>query len=126
MPSTAIACGTILILVGILGGIAGNLHNNFSPTALIPAVFGVLLAACGFLAWKKENLRKHLMHAAVVIALLGFIGGLFSLRGPIMSSQIGDVTSLTAKIAMAAVCLVFIILGVKSFIDARRNRVNAS
>jgi uncharacterized membrane protein YfcA len=126
MPSTAIACGTILILIGILGAIAGNLHNNFSPTALIPAVFGVLLAACGFIAWKKESLRKHLMHAAVLIALLGFIGGLFSLRGPIMSGQMGDVTSLTAKIAMAAVCLLFVILGIKSFIDARRNRVGAA
>jgi uncharacterized membrane protein YfcA len=122
MPSTSIACGTLLILIGILGAIAGNLHGNFSPTSLIPAIFGILLAVCGFLAWKKESLRKHLMHAALLIALLGLIGGLFSLRGPITSGQVGDVTALTAKIAMAAVCLLFMILGVKSFIDARRNR----
>lgn len=125
MPSTSIACGTLLILIGILGAIAGNLHGNFSVTSLIPAIFGVLLAICGFIAWKKESLRKHVMHVAVLVALLGIIGGLFSLRGAITTGQVGDVTALTAKIAMVAVCLLFVILGIKSFIDARRNRANA-
>lgn len=124
MPSTSIACGTLLILIGLLGAVAGNLHGNFSVTSLIPAIFGVLLAICGLVAWKKEDLRKHMMHVAVLFALLGVIGGLFSLRGAITTGQVGDVTALTAKIAMVAVCLLFVILGIKYFIDARRNRAS--
>lgn len=122
MPSTSIACGTLLILIGILGAIAGQLHGKFSFTALIPAVFGVLLALCGFLAWKKESLRKHLMHGALLVALLGLIGTFFSpgIRGAISSGHIADGTSFTAQISMAAVCLLFLILGIKSFIDARK------
>lgn len=124
MPSTSIACGTLLILIGILGAIAGQLNGKFSFTALIPAVFGILLALCGFLAWKKENLRKHLMHAALVVALLGLVGTFMSpgVRGAISSGHIGDGTSFTAQISMGAVCLLFLILGIKSFIDARKNR----
>lgn len=122
MPSTSIACGTLLILIGILGAIAGQLNGKFSFTALIPAVFGILLALCGFIAWKKESLRKHLMHGALLVALLGLIGTFMSpgIRKAIAEGHIGDGTSFTAQISMAAVCLLFLILGIKSFIDARR------
>ena len=123
MPSTSIACGALLILIGILGAVAGQLHGRFSPTALIPTIFGVLMAACGFLAWKKPDLRKHLMHGALLVALLGLIGTFMSpgIRKAISDGQIGDGTSFTAQISMGLICLLFIILGVKSFIDARRN-----
>lgn len=124
MPSTSIACGTLLILIGVLGAIAGNLNGRYSNTALIPVVFGALLAACGFIAWKKEALRKHAMHAAILVALLGFIGTLFSpgIRNAISTGHVGDGTSFAAQVAMAAVCLIFIILGIRSFIEARRSR----
>ena len=125
MPSTSVTCGTLLILIGILGAVAGQLNGRYSHTAWIPAVFGVLLAACGFIAWKKENLRKHVMHAALLVALLGLVGTLFSpgIRNAISTGHVGDGTSFAAQVAMAAVCLLFLILGIKSFIDARRSRV---
>ena len=118
MPSTSIACGTLLILIGILGYIAGMIHGNASITALIPAVVGVLLFLFGVLARTRENLRRHLMHAAVVVALLGFLasaGRLFS--------KLGDITynaAVVSQVSMALICLLFVILAVKSFIDARR------
>ena len=124
MPSTSIAFGTVLILIGILGALAGYLNGRYSNTALIPAVFGILMAACGFLAWKKESLRKHLMHAAVLIALLGLVGTAFSpgIRNFLTTGHVSDSTSFAAQVSMGAVCLLFLILGIKSFIDARRNR----
>ena len=121
MPSTAIGLGVLQILIGIVGYIYGMMNGNASITALIPAFFGIVLAGLGFAARAKENLRKHLMHAALVVALLGFI-----LPAGRLISRIGDLTlsaAVLSQIAMAAVCLLFVILGIKSFADARRNRV---
>lgn len=120
MPSTAIALGGLLILIGIVGYIYGAMNGNASVTALIPAFFGIVLAVLGAAAQAKENLRKHLMHAALVVALLGFImptGRLLSRASEFVLSP-----ATLAQILMAAVCLLFLILGIKSFADARRNR----
>jgi ascorbate-specific PTS system EIIC-type component UlaA len=121
MPSTAIALGILLILIGIIGYAYGSTSGNASITALIPAFFGIVLAALGAAARAKDNLRKHLMHAALVVALLGFImptGRLLSRADEFVLSP-----ATLAQILMAAVCLVFLTLGIKSFADARRNRV---
>jgi hypothetical protein len=118
MPSTAIACGTLLVLIGILGYINGVMTNHESFTALIPAFVGIVLLVLGIFARKNEGLRKHLMHAAVIIALLGFLasaGRLVSKLGSISYSA-----AVVSQVSMALVCLLFVILAVKSFIDARR------
>src|SRR5215218_1451851 len=73
MPSTSVWFGRILILLGIIGYGYGMTTPNPSITALIPAVFGVILMALGHIAQSKENLRKHLMHGAVLVGLIGFL-----------------------------------------------------
>lgn len=124
MPLTSITFGSLLILVGIIGYVYGNMQGNASFTALIPAIFGTLLVIFGYLAKVKENLRKHLMHAAVVIALLGFLGTVSSfIKLPALFAGTADrPAAVIAQFATAVLCLIFIILSVKSFIDARRNR----
>lgn len=120
MPSTAITLGVLLILLGVAGYIYGVMSGNASITALIPAVFGIVLAGLGFASRAKENLRKHLMHAAVVVALIGFI-----LPAGRLISRFGELTfsvAVLSQILMAVICLIFVILGIKSFADARRNR----
>lgn len=117
MPSTSVTFGILLILIGVTGYLYGMTTGSASFTALIPAVPGVILALLGLTAKRNEGLRRHLMHAAVVVALLGVIamaGRLFSKKDGITGSA-GDI----ATIATALVCLVFVILAVKSFIDAR-------
>jgi hypothetical protein len=119
MPNTSIVCGALLILIGIIGYIHGIMNDKASVTALIPAFFGVVLLLLGVIARGKENLRKHLMHGAVVIALLGFI-----LPVGRLAMKLGELTASPAVIsqaAMAAVCLLFVILAVRSFVGARRN-----
>lgn len=121
MPSTAIALGILLILVGIVGYAYGASGGNASITALIPAFFGIVIAVLGAAARAKDNLRKHLMHAALLVALIGFImptGRLISRASEFVLSP-----ATLAQILMAAICLLFLILGIKSFADARRNRV---
>ena len=120
MPSTSIACGTLLVLIGILGYINGMMTNHESVTALIPAFFGIVLLLLGIFARKSERLRKHLMHAAVLIALIGFVasaGRLLSKLGSLSYNA-----AVVSQVSMALVCLLFVILAVKSFIDARRQR----
>ena len=92
-----------------------------SVTALIPAAFGVVLALAGWVA-KEERRRKHAMHVAVAIALLGFLG---SVRGLV---QIGDAFAGTAErpaavisqSIMAILTGVYLVMAIRSFMAARR------
>ncbi len=119
MPSITINFGRILILIGAIGYIYGLTTAYASPTALIPAFFGFVLLVLGYVARAKEDLRKHLMHAAVVVALIGFLasaGRLVSKFGEIQLTA-----AFISQIAMALTCLLFVIISVRSFIDARKN-----
>ena len=118
MPSTSIICGVLLILIGIAGYINGVINDKASVTALIPAFFGIVMLLLGVLAGMKEGLRKHLMHAAIVVALLGFIATAARLVPRL--SGITFKAAEISQIAMALICLVFVILAIKSFADARR------
>ena len=123
MPSITIACGVLLILIGVIGYGYAMMNGNASLTALIPALFGLVLAALGAAARAKENLRKHLMHAAVTVGLLGFL--LTAGRLVMNLSRINLNAATVAQIAMSLVCLIFVILCIKSFIDARRTDAGA-
>ncbi len=120
MPSTSIFSGVLLILIAIFGYVFSIVDGNKSLTALIPAAFGLLLVIFGFIAKSNENLRKHLMHAAVLVALLGFL-----IPAGRILSKLGDIKvslAVLSQAAMALVCLTFVVLSVKSFIDARKLR----
>ena len=119
MPSTSIACGTLLVLIGILGYINGVMTNHASVTALIPAFVGIVLVLLGVIARKNDSLRRHLMHAAVIVALLGFLAS----AGRLLA-RFGELSynaAVVSQVSMALVCLLFVVLAVKSFMDARRS-----
>jgi len=110
-----IVVGHFLIALGFIGYFA---TNRVSWTALIPAIFGWPLVILGELAL-QENFRKHAMHAAVVVGLIGLLGGAFSFFRPLLSG--GELKPMAAAMQalMALTCAVFVGLCVKSFIDAR-------
>jgi len=118
MPTTAITFGILLILIGIVGYAYGMMTGHASPTALIPAGFGIVMAVLGALGRSSEGMRKHLMHAAVLIALVGFL-----LTAGRLLMKLNELTfgaALLSQVSMAVVCLVFVILAVRSFKAARR------
>jgi len=118
MSSIAITFGTLLILLG--GGLYG-ISENRSPTALIPAGFGVALILCGIVA-RNENARKHAMHVAALLGLLGFVMPLFMVTRKYMATGEFNALSGGGQLAMSALCGIFLALCVKSFIDVRKAR----
>ncbi len=129
MPSTAITFGILLILLGLggFGYAVATLPPDSSVTkvmtALIPAVLGLILAILGFLAKSKENLRKHLMHGAVLVGLLGFLATVSSVMklSALFNGTADRPLAVVSQFITAILCLVFVLLCVKSFIDARRS-----
>lgn len=124
MSKIAIIFGVALILVGVVGYI---MTNFVSITALIPAFIGLPIALMGLLAQQKESIRMHAMHVAVLLGLIGLIGtavrGLPSLINVISGGTAKNTLALISQTLTMFLCLAFILLCVKSFIDARRNRV---
>lgn len=118
MPQKAITAGVILVLIG-LGGYAASSFE--SSTALIPAAIGVLLIGFGA-GGRKETLRKHMMHAAAVVALLGLVPTAIRLGGTIASGTVANPLATVSQALTAIVCLWFLIAAVRSFIAARKAR----
>jgi hypothetical protein len=111
MSQVAIGFGIVLILLG--GGFFAATH---APTAAIPAVFGVLLLLCGWMA-TNPKLRMHAMHFA---ALLGLLGTIFPLIRAVPKAMQGTFNPpIIEQLAIAVLSLIFLVLCVRSFIAAR-------
>lgn len=116
MASTTILFGVLLVALGLLGYFGTGTR---SLTALIPAIFGVILAALGFLA-RSESARKHAMHGAVLVALVGFLAVMARLVRTPMDTVAA--AAFYSQVAMAIITGVFVVLCVRSFIAARKAR----
>ncbi len=96
-----------------------------SLTALIPAGFGVLLLICGGLGLKPER-RKLAMHLAAGVAMLGVVlgGGRFASKIPSLFNGDPEINRRAVLFTgiLAIICLVYLILSVRSFIAARKRK----
>jgi hypothetical protein len=118
MANTSIGFGLALVLLG-LGGYFGTGAQH--TTALIPAAAGILLLVFGLLA-RNPKLRMHAMHGAALIGLLGFFGsvsGIPQLVKLIVGNEIARPAAAVSRSIMAVLCLVFVVLTVRSFVAAR-------
>jgi hypothetical protein len=108
-----------------------SLQFSKSWTAFIPGIIGIILIALVQGAEMKPNAKKHIMHVAVLIGLLGFIMLAFRMLPGAISEMnwlkgetygIIHASSLkaTTMLASAGLLLVFVILCVVSFITARK------
>ena len=92
--------GVLLVITGVTVYIqTGSEHK----TALIPAFLGGGLVICGLLA-ANEGRRMMVMHVAVVIGLLGFIGSMAKLFKSGQSNA-----AFAGKAISAGLCAVFIL-----------------
>ena len=119
MAKTTIGFGVVLILLG-LGGYV--LSSGVSIIALYPAFFGLQILILGVVA-QRGYLQRFSLYGVLVLAVLGFLG---SVRGSIklFSLMVGrDVArpfAVLFQFFMAMICLVYIALWIKAFIDERR------
>ncbi len=128
MAKLTIFFGVLLILVGAVA-YTGLAHH---PHALIPAAFGVVLAIFGALANTPDSKKRMLfMHIAVTVGLLGFLGTIPGIiatirraAGQVVASPVPDAA--TVQTVMGIICLVFVLLCVRSFIAARRSRTSTA
>ena len=119
MPRIIFTFAVIFVLLGVGAFLITGAN---SPTALIPAALGFLLAVAGRFSLKS---LKHGGHAAATVGLLGFLGsasGLLKLPAVLSGEPVDHAAAAITKSIMAILCLVFVALCVKSFIDARRGR----
>lgn len=118
MSSLSITFGILLNLVGLIGFFGtGATHY----TALIPCGLGLLLIICGLIG-KKEHLRQHAMHVAVLVALLGFVMTITAFKKlGFAFENMSDpkAASIMAKSVTSLLCGAFFILCVRSFVKAR-------
>lgn len=120
MANIAVLFG--LLLTGL--GVFGYLPEMKSITALIPSFVGVPLVVLGILAY-GEALRKHAIHAAAGLSLIGFLAAVG--RGGSKLAQGEDVNKAQACILiMAGLCAAFLAICMKSFMDARRRRASGA
>lgn len=126
MPAITIFIGVVLILIGVGGygfGVvdAAKTGGYASPTALIPSIIGLIIAICGGIA-TSVRYRKHAMHAAVAIALLGFLAVAGRLVPGLLSGSARPGPALASQALTAIFLAILIAAGVSSFIRARRQR----
>lgn len=121
MANTTVGFGVALLILGIAGYFGSGMA---SLTALIPAAFGLVLVILGVIARDPQK-RKLAMHFAAMIGVLGFLGsarGLAQLGAMVAGESVARPNAVIAQGVMAILMLIFVVLCVRSFINARRGR----
>lgn len=116
--------GGILTAAGIIAYFA---TGAVSITALIPSLVGVLLLICALLA-SKPAWHRHSIHAALVVALLGAVGSLMNVAevGELIAGEAANPAAIVVSLIMFVLLVFFLVMGVRSFAVARRNRNTAT
>jgi len=123
MPRITFIFAAIFVVLGVGGYFATGAQ---SPTALIPAIFGVAFAISGAVATRH---LQHGMHAAAAFGVLGLLGtarSLTKIPALLSGGELERPAAVGTQAIMAVLCIVFVVLCVKSFIDARKAREAAS
>lgn len=118
MPKPTLVFAALLIALG-----AGAFAISGSRTALLPAFFGGALAVLAGLALAFAGARRHLMHVAAVVALLGALAPAAALV--IRAAQMSPL-ALGVNVGMLALSAGLLAMMVRSFIAARRSAAAGS
>jgi len=123
MAKLTVGFGVVLVLVSAGFWIA---MGRVESAALHPAGLGVLLVLCGVFADTANTKRRMLwMHLAVTVGLVGFlITGVRAVIQIVKGTTAVNPAAFTERVAVALLCLLFVVLCVRSFIRARRSRTS--
>jgi len=114
MPKLIMLIGVDLILLGVIVTV---LSDSGSFTSMIPAIVGAVLLLLGVGANAKPDLSRHLVHAALAVALIAALSSIGSAIGRGSSGW-----ALFSQLLTAVLCGLLIFFGVRSFRAARLAR----
>jgi hypothetical protein len=123
LPFTTLALGLALNLVGLAAWLISGPDAHI--TALIPSFCGGLFILLAILSF-KESLRMHVIHAALAVALLLGLYTAYKAVAELLLADEGSVIKLFSFETTAVCCLAFVVIGVRSFLHARRLRKDAA
>jgi len=124
MAKLTMVFGSLLIIISVAFWSA---TGRTEMATLHPAGVGLILLVSGWLADSEDAKKRMLwMHIAVTFGLIGFlITGILAVMTVVHGAAAIAANQLAfdERVVVALVCLVFVVLCVRSFIAARRNRV---
>lgn len=113
MHRWTILFGLLLVAIGLGGYYFADAKQ---PMALIPAVLGIAMFVCGVVA-AQGAMRMLAIHVAALIGVIGFVGPLVTLF-----EDTANTAAVLAKGLTSALCLMFVLMCVNSFLEVRRAR----
>lgn len=114
--TTAIVAA-LLVATGVL---AYLVTGASSPTALIPAFFGLFLGGLWALARRPSTLGRMATYAIVVVALLGALGSLGRVVPALFGGGIALPVAFAAQLITTVLCLWLVVAAVQHFRGVRR------
>ncbi len=118
MPLVTILYGLFAIALGLY-----SYSKSEAMTALIPAWIGIAAVLCGLLAL-KPSIRKHAMHFAAVIGLVGAAGGAMALPkvGALFNGTAERPLAVQSQLILFVLSVIFLMFCIGSFRKARRSK----
>jgi uncharacterized membrane protein len=132
MPTLSVMFGVVLTALGLVAyfhpeplgvGKDGTPATPGHPSALSPVGVGALLLLAGMASMLAPAARKHAMHLAAAVSLLGTVGGLVPV---ILRNFRFEEVAVKVGLGMAVLSAIFLALCVNSFVQARRARAAAA
>jgi hypothetical protein len=117
MPIVGIMQGFFLVVIGIIFYLFPE--GKPSVTALISSLIGLGLLIPGYLAYTNENMKMHAMHVAVLVSLIGTVGGAMGIQDAIAGNW--DRPTI-ARMILLLTCGEYMIFSIMSFRQARIKR----
>lgn len=131
MPNSTTSTFVLGIVLGIalvaLGVVAYALSDFASVTALIPAIFGVLVAVLGVIGYRSTNRQRLAAYGIGVLAVLGVLGstrGIPDIIALLTGEAVDSTIAAVSQGSMIVACLVLLV-AVMRFIVMRRTATSS-
>jgi hypothetical protein len=126
MRKVSFFTGALLVVLGVVAYFLQDAGQR-SPTALIPAVIGLVFLLCGAMATTPAR-NKHAMHVAALFGLVG--ASTLGMALPKLIKAAGGEAmarplAVYTQLGTGLICLVFLVLAVRSFVTARMMKPKA-
>lgn len=103
-----IGLGIALVVVGVAAYV---LSDFASVTALIPAVFGFIIAVLGAVGYRQTDRRRLAAYGIGLLALLGVLGsmrGIPDMIALLTGGSVGSIIAVVSQATMIVICLVLL------------------